>query len=312
MNIKLNKGIIEYEERGTGYPLIAIHGYFPDRRLMIGALEPVFDNDGHVIIPPSAALGLPSGGKSKKSYRRIYPDLPFMGKSDNPENVRNSDDMLEIMIDFIKNVVPEGPFILAGESYGGYLARGMVKEFKNRIEGIFFLCPGIVAEISERDIPENPVFRTEPDYSENATETDIKMFEGFSIIRNKYTFERSMKEVISGVQIARKSQLENLRNTGFAFSNDKLKMIIPSQNGISEKDVIFDEYFDRPVLFLLGRQDLSVGWKDALRISELYPRATYAILDLAGHNLQIEQTGIHNALIGEWIGRCEIESVEHH
>ena len=39
---------------------------------------------------------------------------------------------------------------------------------------------------------------------------------------------------------------------------------------------------------LTGRQDISVGYQNIIEIIEEYPRATLAVLDMAGHNLQIE------------------------
>ena len=36
-----------------------------------------------------------------------------------------------------------------------------------------------------------------------------------------------------------------------------------------------------------------------------YPRGTFAVLDRAGHNLQIEQETGFNALVNEWLDRVE-------
>ncbi|CAH2462696.1 Uncharacterized protein BWGO95_03785 [Bacillus mycoides] len=54
---------------------------------------------------------------------------------------------------------------------------------------------------------------------------------------------------------------------------------------------------------LAGRQDISVGYQDIVRIIEDYPRATLAVLDMAGHNLQIEQPDLFESLVWEWIRR---------
>ena len=39
--------------------------------------------------------------------------------------------------------------------------------------------------------------------------------------------------------------------------------------------------------------------------SETIPRATYAVLDFAGHNLQIEQPALFNSLVENWLERLE-------
>ena len=38
---------------------------------------------------------------------------------------------------------------------------------------------------------------------------------------------------------------------------------------------------------------------------ENYPRASFAMLDRAGHNLPIEQEALFTALVSEWVGRVE-------
>jgi pimeloyl-ACP methyl ester carboxylesterase len=63
--------------------------------------------------------------------------------------------------------------------------------------------------------------------------------------------------------------------------------------------------FEKPSLFLLGRQDSAVGYKDAWSIIEKYPRSTFAIVDKAGHSLQIENEKLFNSLVCEWLTRVE-------
>ncbi|MBN2303445.1 MAG: alpha/beta hydrolase, partial [Anaerolineae bacterium] len=63
--------------------------------------------------------------------------------------------------------------------------------------------------------------------------------------------------------------------------------------------------FNKPTLMLLGRQDHMVGYQNTWAILENYPRASLAVLDRAGHNLQIEQSALFNALVHEWLDRIE-------
>lgn len=53
------------------------------------------------------------------------------------------------------------------------------------------------------------------------------------------------------------------------------------------------------------KQDSSVGYKDAINIMDYYPRGSFAILDIAGHNLQIEQPQLFSSLVNEWLDRTE-------
>jgi pimeloyl-ACP methyl ester carboxylesterase len=65
-----------------------------------------------------------------------------------------------------------------------------------------------------------------------------------------------------------------------------------------------------PALFLLGRQDHVVGYRDSWKILEHFPRATYALLDQAGHAPDIEQMQLGQALISEWLDRVEASTSE--
>ncbi len=46
-----------------------------------------------------------------------------------------------------------------------------------------------------------------------------------------------------------------------------------------------DTPFPRPALIITGRQDTSVGYRDAWDLLQSYPRATYVTFDRAGHFL---------------------------
>ncbi|WP_369703956.1 alpha/beta fold hydrolase [Clostridium moutaii] len=69
-------------------------------------------------------------------YKRIYIDLPGMGKTKAEDWIINSDVMLDIVIDFIEKIISNESFLLAGESYGGYLSRGIVYKIANRVNGL--------------------------------------------------------------------------------------------------------------------------------------------------------------------------------
>jgi len=52
-----------------------------------------------------------------------------------------------------------------------------------------------------------------------------------------------------------------------------------------------------------GRHDHVVGYRDAFGLLEHYPRATFAVLDDAGHNAILEQPRVVGALLTEWLRR---------
>ena len=83
-------------------------------------------------------------------------------------------------------------------------------------------------------------------------------------------------------------KIRTIANYAFSFSVDQL--LVP---------------FEKPSLIFTGRQDAGVGYKDAWNFLEQYPRATFVVLDMAGHALQIEQETLFNALVHEFLDRVE-------
>lgn len=63
----------------------------------------------------------------------------------------------------------------------------------------------------------------------------------------------------------------------------------------------------RPLLAIHGLStDHIVGYQSAFDLLGRYPRATFAILDAAGHFLGgIERVGLSRVLISDWIDRIE-------
>jgi len=287
---------IAYAEAGSGFPLLAIHGFTLDRRMSIGAFEPLFDGEDRVPLIPQAGSFRPEAGASARRYRRLYPDLPFMGDSEDLGPGAGSDEMLAALRGFVEELLPEGPFLLAGESYGGYLARGLAREIGERIAGLFLLCPCVVARLDERDAEPPGMLREERGWEAGASAGEAAGYRECAVVGSRYAFARTRDEILSGVAAARLGELEGLKER-YPFSFD----------GMGREGEPFDPRFDRPSCFFLGRQDSSVGWRDALRLADRYPRASFHVLDAAGHNAQIEQAGAFAAAFGAWIGDCEAE-----
>src|SRR5689334_5319844 len=114
---------VYYEEYGSGIPLLVLHGFSADHHSTVAGIEPLF--------------------KNLQGWRRIYPDLPGMGKTPGADWTTNQDDFLEVVSEFMQIVAPGNHFVVAGYSYGGYLARGLVYRQGTRIDGLLLMVPGI-------------------------------------------------------------------------------------------------------------------------------------------------------------------------
>jgi pimeloyl-ACP methyl ester carboxylesterase len=60
-----------------------------------------------------------------------------------------------------------------------------------------------------------------------------------------------------------------------------------------------------PTLIVTGRQDANCGYRGAWDLLDNFPRATFAVLDRAGHALPMEQKALYHALLSEWLDRVE-------
>ncbi|HYH93017.1 MAG TPA: alpha/beta fold hydrolase, partial [Candidatus Saccharimonadales bacterium] len=124
---------IEVVEEGSGTPVVFLHGNQVDHRDLMVALDPLFEREA--------------------SYRRLHLDLPGYGASPPDPTIVGSDGMLEAALELIDGLVGNASFVLVGCSWGGYLARGVVARWPERILGVALVCPVVVAERSARDLP---------------------------------------------------------------------------------------------------------------------------------------------------------------
>jgi pimeloyl-ACP methyl ester carboxylesterase len=113
--------VVHYETIGDGTPIIMLHGWYLDHRSIMADLEPVF--------------------RTRRGWKRIYLDLPGMGRTQGIGWIANNDNMLKVVHDFIDTVIPGQRFVIAGYSYGGYLARGVVYHKSDLMDGLLLIAP---------------------------------------------------------------------------------------------------------------------------------------------------------------------------
>jgi len=63
------------------------------------------------------------------------------------------------------------------------------------------------------------------------------------------------------------------------------------------------EPYPGPTLIVTGRQDAIVGYRDAERLADTLPQATFAVLDNAGHHAHVERETRVAALLSDWLRR---------
>jgi pimeloyl-ACP methyl ester carboxylesterase len=264
---------LNFVERGTGVPVLSLHGWVPDHRLMLGCLEPLFTG--------------------RPGYRRLYPDLPGMGASPAPASISSTNDILQTVDDFVQTEIGSEPFLLVGESFGGYLARALTRRRAGQVLGLALICPiGTALERADRRLPPHTVLRPDPEVLAGLEPRIAKEFADLAVVQSPETARRFREEILVGLDAADTEALARIRRNSWRLSE--------GPEG--------DEPFARPTLILTGRQDEFVGYLDQFELLAHYPRASFAVLDIAGHNLQIEQPHLFNTLMLEWLDRVEAES----
>jgi pimeloyl-ACP methyl ester carboxylesterase len=247
---------VHYIEHGDGLPVLALHGAGVDHREVMACLEPVF-----------AALD---------GYRRIYLDLPGMGRTPAPETISSADDVLDVLLAFIDEVIGQQPLLIAGHSAGGYYAQAIAELRPEQVVGLALLCPLLTGI---HDVPEHNVVVS----SGNIGSAE---FSDYFTVQTAETLDRYERYVEPAARLADQKALARI---GERWE------LAPRPGEMAA--------YRCPTLLLTGRQDSTVGYARAWELLEQYPRATFAVLDRAGHALPHEQPELLRALVTEWLDR---------
>jgi pimeloyl-ACP methyl ester carboxylesterase len=265
MLFQSSHGPIYYKIVGTGKPAVILHGYSLDHRVMSGCLEPVF--------------------KHTRGIKRIYVDLPGMGRSNNIHDLTSSHDILKLVDELITFLFPKKHFSLIGYSYGGYLAQCLVASRSEQINGLALIAPVIIPNPRYRKIDKQMrlVAGYMPRRFRSLDEKDV-----FSelVVRNRDVWEKIKRYILTGMSLANKSVLDKIfrRTYGTHINIFKLK-----------------RRFKHPTVIVVGQQDSVVGHRDVKKILKNYSQAKLFVIDHAGHNLMFEQPSLFSQHMEHWL-----------
>lgn len=247
---------VHHVEHGHGQPVLVLHGAGVDHREAEACFEPAF--------------------AGTKGYRRIYPDLPGMGRTAAPETLRSADDVLDTLLRFADQVADGAPYLVVGHSAGGYYAQAMAAAQPSRVAGLALVCPLLPGT---RDVPEHRVVLGDRNLGDEA-------FRGYFVVQTPEMLERYEQYVVPGAQLTDWAALERIGERWELSGGDR-----PPYPG--------------PTLVLAGRLDSSVGYAAAADLLDHHPRATVASVDDAGHALPHERPELLRALMTDWLARVD-------
>jgi pimeloyl-ACP methyl ester carboxylesterase len=242
MQCELRSLSIHYESRGEGRPLLVLHGSPGDAVRARERVDPAF--------------------RRRTGWQRIYPDLPGHGRTPGTDRVRDIDDYLAVLLEFVDTQFRGRRFSLGGISFGAYLALGVARKRSPRIDGLLLSAPEVnfSAREDRRERGEGGPFDPAPEEA-----------------------ARSWK--------------------GYAEDTAWLQRL--AWHDLSLNLYRRGRRFPAPTLLLFGRQDATFRYRDYAKLLPDFPRATFAVLDGAGHDLWRDQRELTGALVREWLTRVE-------
>lgn len=259
---------IAWRSEGSGRPLLAVHGWSADHRYLHADLEPVL---------------------ADSSWRRIYLDLPGHGATPAPDWLGAQAQMLAIVTDFATAVIGDAPFAVTGNSYGGYLALGLVRTLPEHLLGAALLVPDLPDERNERDSPPPVTLEPDPSLFTDLAEDEEWIPAGL-VAHEQRMLDEIRAHDMPGYRACDRAFLERL-DANYVHTGEAGSPGSP---------------FARPSLVVTGRQDATVGWRRQQALTSEFPRATFATLDLAGHHIgRIERPALFRALLLDWLDRVE-------
>lgn len=245
---------VHYVEHGSGPALLVLHGAGVDHREIEAAVEAF----------------------APRGLRRIYPDLPGMGRTRGAGRLAGNDDVVGLLCDLIDELAA-APALVLGHSYGAYLARGIAARRPESVRGLALLCP--IGD-STADVPKPSIVRSDPDAYDELEPELHKGFDDYFVIRTAETARRYREHTVPGTRLVDQDEL------GRIFGNWRIDL--------------GSESFDKPTLIVAGRRDSTAGYRSAVELLERYPAATLAVLEDAGHALPHEQPEQLGALVDHW------------
>jgi pimeloyl-ACP methyl ester carboxylesterase len=263
---------IELHVRGAGRPLLVVHGWSADHRYLCADLDPVFDAHG--------------------GWRRVAFDLPGHGATMAPDWLGTQEQMLRIVAAVGEGAFGTEPYAVAGNSYGGYLALGLVRTAPERLLGAALLVPDLPRDDTTREVADPVVIHPDPAAFDALADDEAWIPDALPV------HERRMLEAIRAhdmpaYRICDRACLERL-NAAYVHTGAAADGSRP---------------FGRPSLVVAGRQDGTVGWRRQMGLQDEFPRGTFATLDLGGHHLgRVERPALFAALVDDWLARMEREA----
>lgn len=266
---------LAYKAFGEGTPILFVHGWEMNNAQDIAEYEPIFAQ-------------LPG-------YKRLYIDLPGMGASPADASIVDLQSMYDRVVAFIEQEISPKQFILAGTSLGGYIVRALATQFQSQLLGVCLIVPVIEPDNQFRDLDViKPIIEDEAAVrlALGAQSSSVGQILVQTPAYIRTVVVKMTKFILPAVALANSEVLDPIRNDPNRYSLDLIR-----KGG--------EAVFSKPALIITGRHDDVVGYRDALRLLKVYPRASFVALDRSTHLLPVDEGDLVQSLMLDWLRRVE-------
>jgi pimeloyl-ACP methyl ester carboxylesterase len=206
---------------GDGHPIVLLPWFAHDGAAMAQAFEPVFSADS--------------------PWCRIYLDLPGTGSSSPVHATSNA--VLDAVSDTVAAVVGDDrPYLLAGCSYGGYLAAAQARRTPAQLAGLRLVCTGIRIQPGSRNLAGVTPSTPEPDWLDGVP-ADLHEHFTHAIGRQTRPVAARIARTFTADRTNDEDYLQTLRTTGFSLTEE-----------------VAGRPCDAPTTILSGRADRSLAF----------------------------------------------------
>ena len=255
---------------GEGKPIVPMHGWTGNLENMRWLFEPVFE--------------------TRPNWKRIYFDLPGHGRTPGPDWITSTQEMMQAVWQMLDEQTEGAAFALSGYSYSAYMALGLVHDHADRLLGLAGLNPVMVSNFNARITPDFEVTSSDGSFECLLPAKDAKALAGIIASQSEIVVQRLLS--MPDGPIGDQEYLQSIR------SNPK-KFHIPSA------EMSFAQPFERPALFVTGRQDQISGYEQVEQRLPEFPQAEFALFEGAGHLAYVEYTDEVRQLLANWLDKME-------
>lgn len=260
------------EWRGAGRPAVFVHGWPMDHHDEVAAHDALF---------------------AKAGCARLYLDLPGMGQSAGEAVPHDLDGFLDALLALIETELGGDSFLLCGTSLGALLAQGVAARLGDQVSGLVLRVPASVPDQRRRRVDAVTPLHADPAVLDRLPAARRALLDTPPLVQTEAWVtaltDRLGSTILPPMATADHAALDPIFQNPARY---RLSLDLDSMP------------FPRPALVVAARQDAVVGWRDAAARFAAWPRATFAILDAAGHEFPLAPQGpLYAALLQDWLDR---------